>query len=81
MIEPDNLTLVLIGSLADNDPWDLELWARDDAVAQGSNARWIRAGLGGDNPNVHCLSWQLLEERARDRGFGDKLTVLGTGAL
>lgn len=78
MPEPDNLTLVLVGSLADNNPWDLELWARDDACAKGSTAHWYRAGLGADNPHVQRVSWDWLEEHAR--GLQAKLTVLGTGA-
>lgn len=77
MDEPDNLTLVLIGSLDDNDPWNLEVWARDDANANGSTARWFRTGSGDDGP-VQRVSWDWLEAHAHERR--DRLTVLGTGA-
>lgn len=77
MTEPDNLTLVLVGSLADNDPWDLELWARDDVNAGDSNANWYRAGTG-ETGTVQRVSWTWLEDHAQERR--DKLTVLGSGA-
>lgn len=78
MDEPDNLTLVLIGSLNDNDPWDLELWARDDANAKGSTAHWYRACVGEDSPNFESRSWGALREYAAERK--GPLTILGTGA-
>lgn len=74
MIEPDDKTLVLIGNLVDNDPWHLELWARDDGNAHGKGARWYRAGLGED-ADVQRVSWDWLEAHAKQRM--DTLTVLG----
>lgn len=76
MPEPDDYTLVLIGSLNDRDPWEIEVWARDDANAQGSTARWYRIG---DPTTVQRMSWDRLEQHARDRNA--MLGVLGTGAL
>lgn len=78
MTEPDSLALVLVGSLNDTDPWHLELWARDDANANPSTARWYLAGRGED-ADVRRVSWDWLEDHARELGF--PLTVLGTGAL
>lgn len=77
MTEPDNLTLVLVGSLNDSDPWHLwhlELWARDDANSEGSTARWWRAGVDYDNYAVQCVSWDWLQDHARE--CGSDLTVL-----
>ncbi|WP_045740755.1 hypothetical protein [Actinoplanes rectilineatus] len=74
MQEPDDKHLVLIGNLVDNDPWHLELWARDDAQAKDSTERWYQAGLGED-VLVHRLSWTKLEALASTRM--DTLTVLG----
>jgi hypothetical protein len=79
MTEPDNLALVLIGSLNDTDPWHLELWARDDANAKGSTARWYQAGVSDHSPDFRRVSWPWLEDHARELGF--PLTHLGTGAL
>lgn len=79
MNEPDNQTLVMIGSLADNDPWHLEVWARDDANAKGSTACWfLLHGQGEDFPNLRRASWDWLLDQAHQHM--DKLTVLGSAA-
>ncbi|GAB7053221.1 hypothetical protein [Catenuloplanes indicus] len=82
MIEPDDHTIVMIGSLVDNDPWHLELWARDDTNAKTPTrpeARWFRTGDGVDSDEPHPgIEWRLLERRAELRK--DKLTVLGSAA-
>ncbi len=79
MQEPDDHTLVMIGSLLDNDPWHLEIWARDDSNAKGSNARWFLIhGQGEDFPNVSISSWEWIVGRAEERM--DKLTVVGSAA-
>jgi hypothetical protein len=77
VIEPENLTVVMIGNLADNNPWDLEFWARDDATAHPSTARWYRAGLGDDGP-VHSMTWDRVLTHA-ENGLGE-ITVLGRAA-
>ena len=64
MTEPEDLTLALIGDLADNDPWDVELWCRDGANANpGSIVRWHRAGTC-DPERTQRLSWDRLVDRA-----------------
>jgi hypothetical protein len=75
MNEPGNLTLVLVGSLADNDPWDLETWVRDDENAGGSTARWFRIRT---DDYVERVSWDRLEGDAR--GTRRAVTVLGSAA-
>lgn len=79
MNEPDNLTLVLVGSLADTDPWHLEVWARDDVNARNQSACWYPCGGGDEDEGVaQRLSWDRLLERARARKA--PVTVLGAGA-
>lgn len=79
MQEPDDRTLVMIGSLLDNDPWHLEVWARDDANAKDSDVHWyLLHGQGEDFPNLRRVSWDWLAQYARTRM--DKLTVLGSAA-
>lgn len=72
--EPDNLTLVMVGNLADNDPWNVEIWACDEDNAKGSEGRWFLTGTG-DDAQPQQRSWASLQMYARDRG--DTLTVLG----
>lgn len=65
MTEPEDLTLVLLGNLTDDDPWDLELWVRDDDNSEGSHAHWYRTGTSEDG-SVRRLSWDRLRDRARE---------------
>ena len=77
MDEPDNHTIVMIGSLADNDPWHLELWVRDDGNAKSSPARWYRTGDGVDSDEPRPgVEWRTLQRRAEERR--DKLTAVGS---
>lgn len=82
MDEPDNHTIVMIGSLVDNDPWHLELWARDDTNAKPParpETRWFRTGDGVDSDEPQPgIEWRTLRRRAEERR--DKLTVLGSAA-
>ncbi len=64
MTEPDNLTLVMVGSLNDSDPWDVEVYARDDANAEGSTARWFLTG-SEDTPTCRRVSWAFLLDSHR----------------
>lgn len=74
--EPDDLTFVMVGNLADNDPWHVEVWACDQANAKGSLERWFLTGTG-DDAEPRQRSWEGLKAHARDRG--DTLTFLGRG--
>lgn len=76
MTEPDDKTLVLIGNLTANDPWHLELWARDDGNTRDSEGRWYRAGLG-EEADMQRVSWDWLLKHAEKRM--DTLRVLGSG--
>lgn len=76
MAEPGNHEAVMLGTIRDCEPWDIEVWVRDDANARESNARWYLTGTSRDG-GVHRMSWDALISRAADRR--DSLLPIETG--
>lgn len=65
MTEPEDHTLIMIGDLDSGDPWDVELWCRDNGHTDPTTAaRWYRTGAG-DPDRTQRLSWDGLRDRAR----------------
>lgn len=66
MLEPANKSFVRIGDLGSSDPWDVQVWARDDETAthkgRVGDLHWFLSGVEQTEPQ----SWPALMSAARN---------------